>query len=78
MDPNVIAVIKTGEGEINTKVDESVVGKHKRNDGGTFGVEGGVQESTRTRLRWFLLTFSVQKHEGKKKISEEKSTVPQE
>jgi hypothetical protein len=54
------------------------VWKHKGDDGGTFGIEGGVQESTRTRLRWFLLTFSVQKHEGKKKISEEKSTVPQE
>ncbi len=78
MDPNVIPVIKTGEGEIHTKVDKSVVGKHKGDDGRTFGVEGGVQESTRTRLRWFLLTFSVQKHEGKKKISKERSTVQQE
>ena len=53
------------------------MGKHKGDDGGTFGVEGGVQESTRTRLRCFLLTISLEKQEGKKKISKEKSTEQQ-
>ncbi len=78
MNPNLRALCKTGEGEINAKVDEIVVGKHKGNDGGTFGVEGCVQESTQTRLRCFLLTFSVQKREGQKKINKEKSTEQQE
>ena len=54
---------------IYAKVGESVVGKHKGDDGGTFGVEGGVQEATQTRMRCFLLTFSLQKRKGKKKIS---------
>ena len=69
MDPNLRAVLKTGEGEIYAKVDESVVGKHKGDDGGTFGVEGGVQKATQTRMRCFLLTFSLQKRKVKKKIS---------
>ena len=69
MDPNLRAVLKTGEGEIYAKVDESVVGKHKGDDEGTFGVEGGVQNATQTRMRCFLLTFSLQKRKGKKKIS---------
>jgi hypothetical protein len=56
MDPNLRALFKTGEGDINAKVDESVVEKHKGGDGGTFG----VQESTQTRLRCFLSTFSLQ------------------
>jgi hypothetical protein len=54
------------------------VGKHKGDDGGTFGVEGCVQKATQTRMRCFLLTFSLQKRKGKKKISEEKSTEQQE
>ena len=56
--------------EINANIDKSVVGKHKGDDGGTFGVEGGVQESTKTRLRCFLTTFFLQKSQRKKKISE--------
>jgi hypothetical protein len=47
-------------------------------DGGTFGVEGGVQESTQTRLRCFLATFSSEKSKPLKKISEEKSTEQKE
>ena len=78
MDPNRCALLKTGEGEIYAKVDESVVRKHKGDDGGTFGVEGCVQEATQTRMRCFLLTFSLQKRKTKKKISEEKSTEQQE
>ena len=78
MYPNIRAVVKTGEREINAKVDKSIVGKHKWDDGGTFGVEGGVQKATQTRMRCFLLTFSLQKRKGKKKISEEKSTEQQE
>jgi hypothetical protein len=53
MDPNLRTLLKTGEGEIYANVDESVVGKHKGDDGGTFGVEGGVQEATQTRMRCF-------------------------
>ncbi len=45
MGPNIRALYKTGKGEINAKIDQSVVGKHKGDDGGTFGVEGGVQAS---------------------------------
>jgi len=78
MDPNRCALLKTREGVIYAKVGESVVGKHKGDDGGTFGVEGGVQKATQTRMRCFLLTFSSQKRKGKKKISEEKSTEKQE
>jgi hypothetical protein len=69
MDPNRCALLKTGEGEIYAKVDKSIVGKHKGDDGGTFRVEGGVQEATKTRMRCFLLTFSLQKRKGKTKIS---------
>ena len=53
-------------------------GTHKGDNGGTFGVEGGVQESTKTRLRCFLTTFSLQKSQRKKKISEQKSTEQEE
>jgi hypothetical protein len=65
MYPNIRAVVKAGEREINAKVDKSIVGKHKGDNGGTFGVEGGVRESTQKRLRCFLLTFSFQKRQGK-------------
>ena len=54
MDPNRYALLKTGEGEIYAKVDESVVGKHKGDDGGTLGVEGDLQVSMQTRLRCFF------------------------
>ena len=69
MDPNRCALLKTREGVIYAKVGESVVGKHKGDDEGTFGVEGGVQNATQTRMRCFLLTFSLQKRKGKTKIS---------
>ena len=78
MDPNRCALFKTGQGEICATVGESVVGKHKGGDGGTFGVEGGVQKATQTRMRCFLLTLSLQKRKGKKKISSEKSTEQQQ
>jgi hypothetical protein len=54
MGPNIRALQRTGKEEINANIDKSVVGKHKGDDGGTFGVEEGVQESTQTRLRCFL------------------------
>ena len=69
MGPNIRALQRTGKEEINANIDKSVVGKHKGDDGGTFGVEGGVQKATQTRMRCFLLTFSLQKRKGKKKIS---------
>jgi hypothetical protein len=40
MGPNIRALCKTGEGKINAKIDQSVVGKHKGGNGGIFGVEG--------------------------------------
>jgi hypothetical protein len=54
------------------------VGKHKGDNGVTFGVEGGVLDSTKTRLRCFLTTFSLQESQRKKKISEQKSTEQEE
>ncbi len=37
--------------DIYIDIDDSLEGKHKGGDEGTFGVEGGVQKSTQTRLR---------------------------
>ena len=68
MGPNIRALHTTGKGEIKANIDKRVAGKHKRHDGGTFGVEGGLQEPTQTRLRCFLATFSVKKRQRKKKI----------
>jgi hypothetical protein len=54
------ALKRTWKGEINTNTDQSVVRKHMGDDGGTFGGERGVQESTLTRLRFLLATFSAE------------------
>jgi hypothetical protein len=68
MGPNIRALNRKEKGEIKANIDKSVVGKHKGNDRGTFGVEGGLQESTQTRLRCCLATFSAEKRQRKKKI----------
>ena len=54
MRPNNRAVKAREVEKIEANTDQSAVGKHKGDDGGTFGVEEGVQESTQTRLRCFL------------------------
>ncbi len=50
------AYFKKRKGEIKASTDQSVGGKqkHKGDDRPTFGVEGGVQESTKRRLRCFF------------------------
>ena len=68
------AYFKKRKGEIKASTDQSVGGKHKGDDRPTFGVEGGVQESTKRRLRCFLATFSLEKRQRKKKKSKAKST----